>query len=450
METSLRNTLRLIITSCRRLLEEDYRLQLEGRYGIRADGEMEPLSGLDQIWTPHSSKRPAWRHRSSFAPRDAPGKRAEPGDRSLRARKRLYRLKPPGCPQADGTTRNAGLIVESIGQKELSKGFLQFLMISPEALRDKADGGYRFYLELMLDDLGQTLGALFDRSLPQSILFPSPTCLSQILDLLNQPELVPVWGDDETIGWIYQYFTPPELRDQVRKESSAPRNSNELAFRNQFYTPRYVVEFLVDNTLGRTWYEMRQGNTNLVEQCQYLIHRKHPVFLSPGEEPPQPYDRRKAGYGDPVWPAKCGPDPILRLEDIGDIFAYALTVGGYHYAREHLGLECGDFANQQSASIPKNWVPGMAVLRNCAAACSSSSAVIIILGMIRKAKPLDSQVTEALHNASASSGIWRFRVYILSGETRPTHIEDPRSSLRLRSFLAVCLRPAGNDLPGSL
>ena len=43
METTLRNTLRLAITSCRRLLEEDYLLQLEGRYGIRADGSMEPL-----------------------------------------------------------------------------------------------------------------------------------------------------------------------------------------------------------------------------------------------------------------------------------------------------------------------------------------------------------------------------------------------------------------------
>ena len=31
--------------------------------------------------------------------------------------------------------------------KELSKGFPPVLMISPEALRDKADGGYRFYLD---------------------------------------------------------------------------------------------------------------------------------------------------------------------------------------------------------------------------------------------------------------------------------------------------------------
>ena len=45
----------------------------------------------------------------------------------------------------------------------------------------------------------------------------------------------------------------------MREESSAPRNSRELAVRNQFFTPRYVVEFLTDNTLGRLWYEMTRA-----------------------------------------------------------------------------------------------------------------------------------------------------------------------------------------------
>ena len=43
----------------------------------------------------------------------------------------------------------------------------------------------------------------------------------------------------------------------MREESQAPRNSRELAVRNQFFTPRYVVQFLADNTLGRIWFEMR-------------------------------------------------------------------------------------------------------------------------------------------------------------------------------------------------
>ncbi len=65
----------------------------------------------------------------------------------------------------------------------------------------------------------------------------------------------------------------------MREESAAPRNSRELAVRNQFFTPRYVVEFLTDNTLGRIWYEMRRGNTKLAEECRYLVRRPTEVFL---------------------------------------------------------------------------------------------------------------------------------------------------------------------------
>ncbi len=76
------------------------------------------------------------------------------------------------------------------------------------------------------------------------------------------------------------------MRDEARKASAAPRNSYELAFRNQFFTPRYVVEFLTDNTLGRTWYEMRQGDTALVDRCTYLVRRPTEIFLADGETAP--------------------------------------------------------------------------------------------------------------------------------------------------------------------
>jgi 23S rRNA G2445 N2-methylase RlmL len=62
----------------------------------------------------------------------------------------------------------------------------------------------------------------------------------------------------------------------MRAESQAPRNSRELAVRNQFFTPRYVVQFLVDNTLGRTWYEMTGGATK-------LAHLDYLVFPTPEE-----------------------------------------------------------------------------------------------------------------------------------------------------------------------
>ena len=70
------------------------------------------------------------------------------------------------------------------------------------------------------------------------------------------------------------------------KKSAAPRNSRELAVRNQFFTPRYVVEFLVDNTLGRIWYEARKGDTTLKEMCHYLVRRPSECFLADGVSVP--------------------------------------------------------------------------------------------------------------------------------------------------------------------
>jgi len=282
METALRNTLRLAITSCRRLLEEDYFLQLEGRYGIRADGKMEPADSLEHLdaigLAERASIEAALQHEKFQEGQLTQALARFVRESAFTALNRLAALKLMENPARR-------LILESVGKKDQSKGFRQFLMISPEAVRGKPDGGYRLYLELLIDDLTHTQGALFNRSLPQSILFPSQTCLAQVLDLLNQAELETVWGEDETVGWIYQYFTPPELRDQVRKESAAPRNSNELAFRNQFFTPRYVVEFLTDNTLGRLWMLMCGGQTKLKDQCRYLIWDDQPTAQIPMKDP---------------------------------------------------------------------------------------------------------------------------------------------------------------------
>ena len=40
---------------------------------------------------------------------------------------------------------------------------------------------------------------------------------------------------------------------------------------NQFFTPRYVVEFLTDNSLGRFWLNQTSGKTKLKEKCNINI-----------------------------------------------------------------------------------------------------------------------------------------------------------------------------------
>jgi len=146
---------------------------------------------------------------------------------------------------------------------------------------------FQHFVFSLFDELSLDLGSLFDRFSPQGLLFPAPKALAELLDLINDPALAHLWAEDETIGWIYQYWNSKEERKAMRDASAAPRNSRELAVRNQFFTPRYVVQFLTDNTLGRIWYEMCQGRTGLVDQCQYLVRRPNEIFLAEGETAPE-------------------------------------------------------------------------------------------------------------------------------------------------------------------
>jgi hypothetical protein len=152
-------------------------------------------------------------------------------------------------------------------------------MVADTGLGDTGET-YQAYLFSVFDELALDLPALFDRYAPQGRLFPRPTALVSgdasapgLLELINAPEIEPLWAEDETIGWIYQYFNSKEERKAMRDASQAPRNSRELAVRNQFFTPRYVVEFLVDNTLGRLWFNATGGATALRDRCQYLLSK---------------------------------------------------------------------------------------------------------------------------------------------------------------------------------
>ncbi len=172
---------------------------------------------------------------------------------------------------------------EAVSKGLKSQGFLFYLAENPEEERwynaGDQERAYRNFLDWLGGTLSQEIGVLFSPTDPANRVYPPQRVLDQVLGLINSEELKGIWSEDETIGWVYQYFTPKELRDQARKESQAPRNSYELAFRNQFFTPRYVVEFLTDNTLGRIWYEMRKGDTRLMDECRYMVRRPDEIFL---------------------------------------------------------------------------------------------------------------------------------------------------------------------------
>lgn len=180
------------------------------------------------------------------------------------------------------------LIMESVHDGYEAAGFQSYDAIAQASGVSKYER-YRWYLLSVFDELSIELPAVFDRFSPYGLIFPDESTLLKLLQLINDEQLsawndekggiiVNFWKEDETLGWMFQDYNSLEERRKMRDESSKPRNSREMAVRNQFFTPEYVVRFLTDNSLGRIWYEMADGKSRIgEEQCRYMIHR-------PGEE----------------------------------------------------------------------------------------------------------------------------------------------------------------------
>ena len=278
-----RNLLAKIVTRCRDRLASDITEQLQSTHGLHPDGTILDVARTEDDRRATEDLLALWDH---FEAAEA----GSPQTRKTAAYQRLVReigFTLLNRLAALRLCEERGLVVECVRRGMASDGFRLYDQIAGGALGNRYQT-YRSFLEGLFDELALDLGILFDRTAPQSLIFPSEPALTDVLELLNAPELAAqnLWQQDETIGWIYQYYNDPAERKAMRDASQAPRNSRELAVRNQFFTPRYVVEFLTDNTLGRIWYEMRQGDTRLVEQCRYLVRRPQEIFLGSGENLP--------------------------------------------------------------------------------------------------------------------------------------------------------------------
>lgn len=280
-----RNLLAKTVTACRRRLTEDVTDQLTGVFGLHPDGTVLALKEMTHLSPDQASSagrlRDLLAHYTAGAAGKEKDRRKSAYERmtleiSFTILNRLAALRL--CEERE-------LVIECVRRGTASDGFRLFERVSGGALGGRYDT-YRVFLECLFDELALDLGVLFDRMTPQSAVFPTERCMEDVLAELNKSELTHLWTEDETIGWVYQYFNPPEERKAMRDASAAPRNSRELAVRNQFFTPRYVVEFLTDNTLGRIWYEMRKGETALRDDCRYLVRRPSEVFLAAGEQAP--------------------------------------------------------------------------------------------------------------------------------------------------------------------
>lgn len=274
------------VSAAKNLLMQNVTEMLQQWYGIWADGhtigvEQLPSQDTDIVHTARML-RDRLQHLMAALPdtdTDADKERQAVGqlvaEQAFTQLNRFCALRM--CEERD-------LIMESIRGGYESAGFMAYDSIAQSVGANRYER-YRCYLLSVFDELSIELPAVFDRFSPFGLLFPDESTLMKLLELINDSQLsawfdeqnavtVNFWKEDETLGWMFQDYNSLEERRKMREASSKPRNSREMAVRNQFFTPEYVVRFLTDNSLGRIWYEMTRGESRIgEEQCRYMIRR---------------------------------------------------------------------------------------------------------------------------------------------------------------------------------
>ena len=119
---------------------------------------------------------------------------------------------------------------------------------------------YRQFLLAQCASLAAEVSILFDPTNLPSRLCPRPGVLKELVESINAADLADAWkpGNEETIGWLYQAFNSQELQDAfaAARESKKKFEPEDIPAVTQLFTIRWVVRFLVENTLGRLWVEM--------------------------------------------------------------------------------------------------------------------------------------------------------------------------------------------------
>lgn len=137
-----------------------------------------------------------------------------------------------------------------------SFGHKSWLEMRPD-MRDEELEGIREYIKYAFDELGETL-PLYSRSYPYALL-PDVISLNEIIDAFNAVEKdsqvgSEIWQNDDVLGWLYESYN--NAKKKAFKDSKKKTEYNKVSLQSQVYTPRWVVQFLVENSLGKLYLEM--------------------------------------------------------------------------------------------------------------------------------------------------------------------------------------------------
>ncbi|TVQ94623.1 MAG: BREX-6 system adenine-specific DNA-methyltransferase PglX [Deltaproteobacteria bacterium] len=138
-----------------------------------------------------------------------------------------------------------------------SRGYKDFRSLAPALVRGDPTEGYATLLQLLFEDLALDLPGIFGPAGVAELVPITPATLRAVIEALDAPALASCWTDELTLGWVYQYWNDPE-RDQIDAQLNSGKKlqAHQIASKTQLFTERYMVDWLLQNSLGPMWLAM--------------------------------------------------------------------------------------------------------------------------------------------------------------------------------------------------
>jgi hypothetical protein len=138
-----------------------------------------------------------------------------------------------------------------------STAYQDFRDLARGVVRDDPTEGFGFLLQLVCEELSEDLPGLFGSAGIGDLIPIPPATLRYAVEELNKEELETCWADDMTLGWVYQYWNDPEReRLDAKINDGGKIEPHEIASKTQMFTERYMVDWMLQNSLGLMWFTL--------------------------------------------------------------------------------------------------------------------------------------------------------------------------------------------------
>ncbi|TFH40650.1 MAG: BREX-1 system adenine-specific DNA-methyltransferase PglX, partial [ANME-2 cluster archaeon] len=158
---------------------------------------------------------------------------------------------------------------------------LDFLNIDRDTVIDLKSGGkdedlYKYLTLKLCNYLNHIMPFLFEHIEDYTeLLFPGKLLhTDSILKDLNEIIKEDDWKEVEVIGWIYQdYINPRKDKVFADLKKNIKISKENIPAATQLFTPKWIVKYLVENSVGRLWLESNP-NKELQSKFKYYIEQE--------------------------------------------------------------------------------------------------------------------------------------------------------------------------------